>query len=54
MLVLEKWRKGLLGFGLAGALAGYLYSGLLTLPPIFRSWRRRPGLRRPYWRRWRP
>ena len=33
MLVLEKWRKGLLGFGLAGALAGYLYSGLLTLPP---------------------
>lgn len=33
MLVLEKWRKGLLGFGLAGALAGCLYSGLLTLPP---------------------
>ena len=33
MLVLEKWRKGLLGFGLAGALAGYLYSGLLTRPP---------------------
>ena len=33
MLVLEKWRKGLLGFGLAGALAGYLYSSLLTLPP---------------------
>ena len=33
MLVLEKWRKGLLGFGLAGALTGYLYSGLLTLPP---------------------
>lgn len=33
LLVLERWRKGLLGFGLAGALAGYLYSGLLTLPP---------------------
>ena len=33
MLVLEKWRKGLLGFGLAGALASCLYSGLLTLPP---------------------
>lgn len=37
MLVLEKWRKGLLGFGLAGALAGYLYSSLLTLPPYLQA-----------------
>lgn len=37
LLVLEKWRKGLLGFGLAGALAGYLYSGLLTLPPYLQA-----------------
>ena len=33
MLVLEKWRKGLLGFGLAGALAGYLYHHKLWAHP---------------------
>ena len=31
MLVLEKWKKGILGFGLAGALAAYMYTAALSL-----------------------
>ena len=29
LLTLERWWKGLLGFGAAGALAAYLYIGML-------------------------
>lgn len=31
MLVLEKWKKGILGFGLAGALAAYMYTAAISL-----------------------
>ena len=37
MLTLGKWKRGLLGFGLAGALTGYLYAGLLALPPYLQA-----------------
>lgn len=37
MLALEKWRKGVLGFGLAGALAGYMYAGLLAPSPSLQA-----------------
>ena len=33
MLVLEKWRRGIAGFGLVGALAAYLYTAAVTLAP---------------------
>jgi len=32
MLALQKWRRGIVGFGLAGALAAWMYLGRTALP----------------------
>ncbi len=37
MLALEKWRRGTLGFGLAGALAAWMYMTRLSLSPLVQA-----------------
>lgn len=37
MLALQKWRRGIVGFGLAGALAAWMYPGRTALLPAIQA-----------------